>query len=89
MSDTSTLEEQFRGLVLFLKEVNPRWAAANIADEIQSYENPPSLNRNALRRKINRILQRETLKDRSRCRAPRTVRTEPFKLKKAQKLTTY
>ncbi|CAF1385316.1 unnamed protein product [Rotaria sordida] len=53
--------------------MNPTWMASNIADEIQSYENPPSLRRDALRRKINRILQRGTMKDRSRCGAPRTV----------------
>jgi hypothetical protein len=52
---------------------------ANIVDEIQSYENPPSLHRDALRRKINRILQRGTIKDRSRCVVPRTVRTEQLK----------
>ena len=53
-----SLEEQFRGLVLSLKEMNPTWMACDIANEIQSYENPPRLRRDALRRKINRILQR-------------------------------
>lgn len=79
MSDTFSLEEQFRGLVLSLKQMNPTWMAANIADEMQSYEKPPPLHRDALRRKINRILQRGTIKNRSRCGAPRTVRTEQLK----------
>ena len=52
---------------------------ANIDDKLQSYENPPPLCRNSLKRKINRILQRGIIKDRSRCGAPRTVRTEQFK----------
>ncbi|CAF1042510.1 unnamed protein product [Rotaria sordida] len=63
--------------------MNPMWMAADIADEIQSYENPLSLHHDALRRKISRILQRGTIKDRSRCGAPRTVRIE--QLKKAVK----
>ncbi|CAF3929933.1 unnamed protein product [Rotaria sp. Silwood1] len=55
------------------------WMAADIADEIQSYENPPSLRRDALRREISRILQRARIKGRSRCDAPLTVRTEQLK----------
>ncbi|CAF3056725.1 unnamed protein product [Rotaria socialis] len=78
-----TLEEQFRGLVLSLKEMNPTWMTSNIADEIQSYENPPPLSRDALRRKINRILQRGTIRDKLKRSPPRTVRTE--QLKKAVK----
>ncbi|CAF5040369.1 unnamed protein product [Rotaria socialis] len=83
MSNMFTLEEQFRGLVLSLKEMNPTWMASNIADEIQSYENPPPLCRDALRRKINRILQRGTIRDKLKRSPPRTVRTE--QLKKAVK----
>ncbi|CAF1326947.1 unnamed protein product [Didymodactylos carnosus] len=79
MTDMFSLEEQFRGIVLSLKEMNPTWMAANIADEIQTYENPPSLHRGALRRKINWILQRGRIENRSRCGAPRTVRTEQLK----------
>ncbi|CAF1445648.1 unnamed protein product, partial [Rotaria sordida] len=79
MSNTLILEEQFRELVLSMKEMNPTWMAADIADEIQSYENPLSLHHDALRRKISRILQRGTIKDRSRCGAPRTVRIEQLK----------
>ncbi|CAF3943111.1 unnamed protein product [Rotaria sp. Silwood1] len=67
--------------------MNIMWMAADIADEIQSYENPPSLRRDALRREISRILQRARIKDRSRCDAPLTVRTE--QLKKAIKRLIY
>lgn len=76
MSNATSLEERFRGLVLSLKEMNPMWMAPDIADELQSYENPPPLRRDALRRKVNRILQRGTTKDKPRCGAPRSVRTE-------------
>ena len=31
-----TSEEQFHGLVLFLKEMNLTWIASNIGDEMQS-----------------------------------------------------
>ncbi|CAF3310887.1 unnamed protein product [Rotaria sp. Silwood2] len=79
MSTSISLEEQFRGLVLSLKEMNPTWMACDIADEVQSYENPPRLRRDALRRKINRILRRGTIKDKPRCGAPRTVRTKQLK----------
>ena len=79
MSNTLTLEEQFRGLVLSMQEMHPTWMEADIADELQSYENPPSLHRDALGRKMSRILQRGTIKDRSTCGAPRTVRTEQLK----------
>ena len=79
MSNATELEDHFRGLVLSLKGMNPTWMASDIADEVQSYENPPPLRRDALRRKINRILQRGTTKDKPRCGAPRTVRTEQMK----------
>ena len=79
MSNEDTLEEQFRGLVVSMKKMNHTWRVANIADEVKSYEKPPSLHRHALRRKINRILERGTIKDKSRCGAPRTVRTEELK----------
>ncbi|CAF3138914.1 unnamed protein product [Rotaria sp. Silwood2] len=79
MSTSISLEEQFRGLVLSLKEMNPTWMACDIADEVQSYENPPRLRRDALRRKINRILRRGTIKDKPRCGTPRTVRTKQLK----------
>ncbi|CAF1426068.1 unnamed protein product [Rotaria sordida] len=44
--------------------MNPTWMVANIADELQSFENPLPLRRDTLRRKINRILENETVKDR-------------------------
>ena len=53
--------------------------ASDIAEEVQFYENPPPLRRDALTRKINRILQRGTTKDKPRCDAPRTVRTKQMK----------
>ncbi|CAF1239863.1 unnamed protein product [Rotaria sordida] len=59
--------------------MNPTWMAVNIVDELQSYENPPPLSRDAFTRKRNRILQRGTVKDRPKCGAPITVRTENFK----------
>jgi hypothetical protein len=74
-----SLEEQFRGLVLSLKEMNPTCMACDIANEVQSYENPRRLRRDVLRIKINRILQRGTMKDKTRCGAPRTVRTKQSK----------
>jgi hypothetical protein len=59
--------------------MNSTWIASNIPDQIESYENPHSLRRDASSRKINRILQRRTTRDRSRCGAPKTVQTEQFK----------
>lgn len=50
MSNATSLEEHFRGLVLSLKEMNPTWMASDMADEVQSYGNPPPLRRDALRR---------------------------------------
>ena len=43
MSDRSTVDEQFSRLDLSLKEMNLTSMATNVADGIQSYENPPSL----------------------------------------------
>ena len=54
--------EEFRSLVFSLHKRNPSWTGAKIATELESYENPPNLNRNALRRKINRILKSGSIK---------------------------
>ncbi|CAF1413546.1 unnamed protein product [Rotaria sordida] len=92
---------------------------SNIADEIQSYENPSPLCRDTLRRKINPILPKETIEESSemidtfkkrdkvkekvmfylqrnnieciRTSVQRTIKElnlKPYKLRKAQKLTT-
>ncbi|CAF1533787.1 unnamed protein product [Adineta steineri] len=79
MPSKMDLEEQFRAFILSLKQMNPTWKASDIADEVQSYANPPLLSRDTLRRKINRILHRGTIKDKPGRGGPRTVRTEQMK----------
>jgi hypothetical protein len=63
MANDLSENEQFRCLVLQLKRRNPSWMPADIANELQSHEIPEKLNRNALRRKINRVLERGTIKN--------------------------
>ncbi|CAF1378214.1 unnamed protein product [Rotaria sordida] len=72
--------------------MNPTWMVANIADELQSFENPLPLRRDTLRRKINRILENETRKniDSKRTSVRRIIeelKLKPFKLRKVEKLT--
>jgi hypothetical protein len=92
MTATLTEQEKFRAFVIDLKNKNPTWTPARIATELESYEVKPVIPRTALRWKINSILKRGTIKDKTRSGAPRTVRTLRFqqtvkkliKLKKGQ-----
>lgn len=83
MATDLTEEEDFASLVLSLKKRNPSWKGADIAAAVSSYEKKPKLKRDALRRKINRILKRGTAKRKIHIRV-KTVRTEEFKVKVKQ-----
>ncbi|CAF1037217.1 unnamed protein product [Rotaria sordida] len=68
--------------------MNITWRTANITDELQSFENPFPLRRNALRRKINRILGKETVKDRPKYGVPKTIQTGQFQ-KNSKKINKF
>ena len=74
-------EKNFRAHVLELKKRNPSWQGADIATTIESYEVKPNLTRDALRRKVNRILKRKTVADRPGRGRKVTIVTEQFKKK--------
>ena len=84
MTSELTPDEKFATLVLELKRRNPSFTAANIADELESHEIPPTSTRAVLRKKISRILLRGTTKRKKRV-GIRTVRTQRFK-KEVKKL---
>ena len=79
MENDLSENEQFRCLVLQLKKRNPSWTPAAIANELQSHEIPEKLNRATWRRKINRVLERGTIKDTQGQGAKRTIVTKNLK----------
>ena len=81
MSNISQDKIDFRTTVICLKRQNPSWNAPEIATFLQRSENPPSLSRDALRKKISIILKRGTVDDRPRSGRPITVATTNFKNK--------
>lgn len=84
-------ETAFRAHVLYLKSCNPLWKSSEIANQLQSYQNAPTLKRKSLVQKITRALKRKSIKDKPRTGAPRTVRTQRFKevVKKTIRLKKY
>lgn len=79
MADILTKEQEFRALVLALQKRNPSWSPSDIANELQSFENPETLSRRVLREKIRRALIRGSIKDKPGRGAKRTVVTKNFK----------
>ena len=81
MSNISQDKIDFRTTVLCLKRQNPSWNAPEIATFLQRSENPPSLSRESLRKKISIILKRGTVNDNPRSGRPITVATTKFRNK--------
>jgi len=79
MADILTKKQEFRALVLALQKRNPSWSPSDIANELQSFENPETLSRRVLREKIRRALIRGSIKDKTGRGAKRTVVTKNFK----------
>ncbi len=79
MSITYEDRKKFRSFVLSLKRLNSTWSTTRIARFIQNSDNPPHLKYKSIYKRVSRILERGTIRDKKRSGWPITVTTSEFR----------
>lgn len=79
MSITCEDRKNFRSFVFSLKRLNSTWSTGRIARFIQNSDNPPHFKYKSLYKRVSRILERGTIRDKKRSGRTITVTTFEFR----------